>query len=73
MNSATEVNGDGESSSDAVKSGTTFADVLLHQNEDKVKIPEERDGAWIDFRVLKAYMGPAVRSFDPRENKNLYP
>ena len=43
------------------KSGTTLKDVLLHKNENKVKIPEEREGAWIDFKVLRAYMGPAVR------------
>ena len=43
------------------KSGTTLKDVLLHKNDKLVKIPEEREGAWIDFKVLRAYMGPAVR------------
>ena len=52
---------EGNNSSPVKKSGTTLKDVLLHKNENKVKIPEEREGAWIDFKVLRAYMGPAVR------------
>ena len=52
---------EGNNSSPVKKSGTTLKDVLLHKNDKLVKIPEEREGAWIDFKVLRAYMGPAVR------------
>jgi len=45
---------------DDVKKTTTLTDMLLHKNENLVAIPDEREGAWIDFRVLRAYMGPAV-------------
>ena len=56
--------GNGSPTRNVEKAPTTLKDVLLHKNDELVQIPEEREGAWIDFGVLRAYMGPAVRQHD---------